>query len=154
MQKPFLKCFSYNLPTGTSSSVQKILYFANIFCKNFILQALFQSAQHIYEKRKGSGSGFVPLNNGSGSGRPKNMRDPQLSSIFSRKHKTCFASLYLFTVSPPPPSLERLLFARPNVTQPNLSFHLALDGWDLSLCGVGCIVYILYRPTRRNMLQS
>jgi hypothetical protein len=28
-------------------------------------QALFQSAQHIYEKREGSGS--VPLNNGSGS---------------------------------------------------------------------------------------
>ncbi len=36
------------------------------------MQALFQSAQHIYEKREGSGS--VPLTKGSGSGRPKNMR--------------------------------------------------------------------------------
>jgi hypothetical protein len=38
------------------------------------LQALFQSAQHINEKREGSGS--VPLTNGSGSAsrRPKNMR--------------------------------------------------------------------------------
>jgi hypothetical protein len=33
-----------------------------------------QSAQHIYEKREGSGS--VPLTNGSGSGKPKNI-DPQ-----------------------------------------------------------------------------
>jgi hypothetical protein len=38
------------------------------------LQALFQSAQHIYEKRAGSGSGSIHLTNGSGSGRPKNMR--------------------------------------------------------------------------------
>jgi hypothetical protein len=39
-----------------------------------ILQALFQSAQHIYEKREGSGARSAPLTNGSGSGRPKNMR--------------------------------------------------------------------------------
>ncbi len=40
------------------------------------LHALFQSAQNIYEKREGSvsGSGSIPLTNGSGSGRPKNMR--------------------------------------------------------------------------------
>ncbi len=39
----------------------------------FYLQALFQSAQHLYEKREGSGS--IPLTNGSGgSGRPKNIR--------------------------------------------------------------------------------
>jgi len=68
------------------------------------------------------------------------MLHTQHATFLSRKYKTCFSSLHLFTVSPP--SLERLLFARPNVTQPNLSFHLALDGWDLSLCGVGCIVYI------------
>jgi hypothetical protein len=39
------------------------------------LHALFQSVQHLYEKREGSGSGagFVPLTNGPGSGRPKNM---------------------------------------------------------------------------------
>jgi hypothetical protein len=43
------------------------------FCKNFvlklILQALFQSAQHLYEKKEGSGS--VPLTNGSR--KPKNI---------------------------------------------------------------------------------
>ncbi len=40
----------------------------------FILQSLFQSAQHIYLKKEGSGAGSVPLTNGSGSGRLKNMR--------------------------------------------------------------------------------
>jgi hypothetical protein len=40
------------------------------YVKNFILHAVFQSAQHLYEKRKGSGS--VPLTNGSGW--LKNMR--------------------------------------------------------------------------------
>ena len=44
------------------------------------MQALFQSAQHIYEKREGSGagSGSVPLTNGSESGsrRPKKHADP------------------------------------------------------------------------------
>ncbi len=46
----------------------------------FYLHALFQSAQHLYEKRDGSGSragsgaGSVLLTNGYGSGRPKNMR--------------------------------------------------------------------------------
>ncbi len=42
----------------------------------FYLQALFQSAQHLYEKRErsGTGSGSIPLTKGSGSGRPKNMQ--------------------------------------------------------------------------------
>jgi hypothetical protein len=46
-----------------------------MLCYNFTLQALCQSAQHLYEKREGSGarSGFIPLTNGSGSGRPKNI---------------------------------------------------------------------------------
>ncbi len=35
---------------------------------------LFQSAQHLYEKREGYGS--IPLTNGSGSGKPKNIRIP------------------------------------------------------------------------------
>jgi hypothetical protein len=55
----------------------KNIYFLLKFCvKKFILQALFQSAQHLYEKREGSrsGAGSVPLANGSGSGRPKNIR--------------------------------------------------------------------------------
>jgi hypothetical protein len=41
------------------------------------LQALSQYAQHLYGKREGSGAvagyGSVPLTNGSGSGRSKNM---------------------------------------------------------------------------------
>ncbi len=47
----------------------KILFLKFLFCR-----ALFQSAQHISEKREGSGS--VPLTNRSRSGsrRPKNMR--------------------------------------------------------------------------------
>jgi hypothetical protein len=56
-------CFSYNLRAGTLSSVLKIYF--------FILQALFNAAQHHYEKREGSGAGSgagsVPLTNGSGS---------------------------------------------------------------------------------------
>jgi hypothetical protein len=48
------------------------------FCvKMIIFRELFQSAQHIYEKREGSGagSGSAPVTNltGSGSRRPKNM---------------------------------------------------------------------------------
>ncbi len=35
------------------------------FCWRFILQALFQSAQHLYEKKEGSSAGSVPLTNGS-----------------------------------------------------------------------------------------
>jgi hypothetical protein len=66
--------FFYNLSTGTSSSDQKILFFSKFLCKNFILQALFQSSQHIYEKREGSGSGSLPMTNGSGSRRSKNMQ--------------------------------------------------------------------------------
>jgi hypothetical protein len=42
--------FSYNFPTGTS--------FLQKFCvKLYFLRTLFQSAQHIYEKREGSGAG-------------------------------------------------------------------------------------------------
>jgi hypothetical protein len=35
---------------------------------------IFQSAQHLYEKREGSGARSIPLTNGSGSMRPENMR--------------------------------------------------------------------------------
>jgi hypothetical protein len=47
----------------------KMLYY------HFTLKALFQSAQHLNEKREGSrsGTGSKPLTNGSGSGRPKNL---------------------------------------------------------------------------------
>ena len=48
------------------------LIFCRISCWNFILQASFQFAQHLYEKSEGSGA--VPLTNGYGSGRPKSTR--------------------------------------------------------------------------------
>ncbi len=50
---------------GTLTSVLKIVFLQKILCKNFILQALFQSAQ---------GSVSIYLTKGSGSGMPKNMR--------------------------------------------------------------------------------
>ncbi len=57
----FFIVFSFTVPSGILSSV---------------LLALFQSAQHLYEKSEGAGSGSIPLTNGSGSGsgRPKNIR--------------------------------------------------------------------------------
>ncbi len=44
------------------------------------MQALFQSAQHLNEKREGSES--IPLTNGFGSGRPKNMRIRIPNAVF------------------------------------------------------------------------
>jgi hypothetical protein len=45
------------------------------FCvKMLICRHYFSPLNTIYEKKEGSGSGSVPLTNGSGSGRPKNMR--------------------------------------------------------------------------------
>jgi hypothetical protein len=46
------------------------------FGVNLILQALFQSAQHLYEEREGSRdvAGSAPLTNRSGSGTAKNIR--------------------------------------------------------------------------------
>jgi hypothetical protein len=52
--------------------MQKLNFWLKFCVKIFILRSIFQSAQHLYEKREGSGS--IPLTNGSGSGRPKNMR--------------------------------------------------------------------------------
>jgi hypothetical protein len=62
MQKKliFFIFFSYNLPAGTLSSVLKI----ELFAKIFFLHALFQSAQHLSERREGSGSGSVCPNEG------------------------------------------------------------------------------------------
>jgi hypothetical protein len=101
-KKIVLTFFSYNLPAGTLSSVLKIKFFA----KKKILKASYQSAQHLYGKREGSGagSGSIPLTNGSGSGRPKNMwirwirirnttrnhttRSPNKNDIFQETKKT------------------------------------------------------------------
>jgi hypothetical protein len=60
--------------------------------KIFILQALFQSAQHLYEKREGSGS--IPLTNGSG--RLKNMRIPNTVFITSYFFLACCTLPWLF----------------------------------------------------------
>ncbi len=57
------------------------------------MQALFQSAQHIYEKREWSGS--APLTTGSGSGRPKNMR---IRICWSGSVPKCYGSTTLVTV--------------------------------------------------------
>jgi hypothetical protein len=56
MQNSF---FFLNLPVGKLSSVLKIKFFVKILCKNLILQAFLQSAQHLYE-RVGSGSEAIP----------------------------------------------------------------------------------------------
>jgi hypothetical protein len=53
---------------------KKFNFMLKFYVKNFILQALFQSAQHICEKREGSGGGAGTLTNGTGSRRSKNMR--------------------------------------------------------------------------------
>jgi len=49
------KKISQNLPAGTLSSVIKIIFLLKILCKNFILHEIFQSTQHLYKKREGSG---------------------------------------------------------------------------------------------------
>ncbi len=76
--KKKFRIFSYNLSAGTLSSVYNLLLcFKDNFVLNFILQTLFQSAQHLYEKKEESGA---PLTNRSRSGRPKNIwiRIPKL----------------------------------------------------------------------------
>ncbi len=74
----FFTFFSHNVPTGTSSSVQKKNFLLKYCVKMLFLQALFQTAQDIFEKREGSpaGSGSAPptIGSGSGSGRPKNIQ--------------------------------------------------------------------------------
>jgi hypothetical protein len=47
------------------------LFLTKNFVSKFKFASIFQSAQHFYEKREGSGS--VPLTNGSGSRRSKNL---------------------------------------------------------------------------------
>ncbi len=37
--------FSYNLPAGTLPTLPSVLFFAKIFCLNFILQALYPDSQ-------------------------------------------------------------------------------------------------------------
>jgi hypothetical protein len=51
---------------------------------NFILQPLFQSAQHLYEKRKISGSGSVLVTNGSGG-----------STTYESGSELCFQLIFL-----------------------------------------------------------
>jgi hypothetical protein len=49
---------------------KKFNFLQKFSVKILFCQAFFQSAQDIYGKREGSGSGSVPLTNGSGYGRP------------------------------------------------------------------------------------
>jgi hypothetical protein len=58
------------------------------------LQALFQSAQHLFEKREGSGPGSVPLTNRNGSGRPKNMRSRISNTVFLMLHTSVHKKIF------------------------------------------------------------
>ncbi len=67
------------------------------------MQALCQSPEHLYEKREGSGSragsGSVPLTNGSGSGRPKNIqiRIPNTDAHSINDYQICRPLVSVFT---------------------------------------------------------
>jgi hypothetical protein len=52
----FFMFVSFNLLAVTLSSLLKIL----IFCKSFLLKFYILQAQHLYEKREGSGCGSIP----------------------------------------------------------------------------------------------
>ncbi len=79
---------AHNLQSLFYRTALKINFvFKFLSCK---LQALFQSAHHLYVKREWSGS--VPLTNGSRSGRPKNMgiqriRIPNTACNCNKMHK-------------------------------------------------------------------
>ncbi len=61
----FFHIFLRTCPQAHHLQSKKVNFLLKLLCSNVILQALFQSARHIYEKREGSGS--VPLTNGFGS---------------------------------------------------------------------------------------
>jgi hypothetical protein len=74
-------------------------------CYNVILQALFMSAQHIYQKRESSGprSGSATLTNGSGT---QKHADPQHCCLLFKKslhmelndtHRSFFNQFAFFT---------------------------------------------------------
>ncbi len=64
----------------------------------FYVTESFQSAQHLYEKREGSGAGSVPLTNGSGSGRPKNIRIRIPNTVFNSLTGLPVATLFLIVI--------------------------------------------------------
>ncbi len=140
--------FSYNLPACSLSSVLKF-NFLQKFCVNFFLQALFLSAQHLYEKRKGSGS----------RSRSISLMDPDLGGLRIRIpntdeihdwQQTMIKAYYLYwvpservrsrmnlfrglTVGPPPPppsaSYRRLTASCRRFSSPSVasSFRLRLS---------------------------
>jgi hypothetical protein len=99
-----------------------------------VLQILFQSAQHIYEKREGSGSvsSAVLLTNGSGSWRPKNMRILRIripNNGIDTKKSLCYLSVELWAKSVrlqyrkavgQRSNLEKLLV---NIVSPDIEFN-------------------------------
>jgi hypothetical protein len=89
---------------------------------NFILQALFQSAHHLYEKREGFGS--IPLTNGSGSGRPKNMliRIPNTALSLQKSY------ILAWLLQRRREGEEEELLAEPRQPRRNLQQRLPVDG--------------------------
>ncbi len=74
----------------------KNLIFAKILCYSFIFLALFESAQHLYEKREGSGAGSIPLTNEFGSPARKLFSIQnfhRFGTNFSRFNHFCFKIL-------------------------------------------------------------
>jgi hypothetical protein len=85
--------FSYSLPAGTLSSFLKYNFLLKccitiLFCKPYF------SLRHHYEKREESGSESIRLTNGSGSGRPKNMRILRIRIPNTGSHSNEIASKY------------------------------------------------------------
>ncbi len=90
----FLKFFSYNLPTGTLSSVLKFFFLLLKFCVKILFCKHYFSPLNTF-MRKGKDpdpDSYLWLKNGSGSGRPKNIQ------IRSRIPNTAITISYFFSL--------------------------------------------------------
>ncbi len=70
----YFRIFSYYQPAGTLSSVLKFNFLLKFCVKILFSKHCFSPLNTFIRKGKGSGAWSIPLINGSGSGRPKNMR--------------------------------------------------------------------------------
>ncbi len=86
--KTSLSIFNFTLKLITCSMLP--LSTVTFWVKILFWQAIFQSAQHIYGKREGSGAGSksIPLTSGSGSGRLKNMRIQIPNTAYQDRYAT------------------------------------------------------------------